>query len=411
MVVEVVIEVVEVEVTEVDVSEVEAVEVRLLLTRLSGAGDTGAGGAAVTTGAGGTGGTAATGPGGARTSGAGAMRTVAGAGDCAAGDTGAGGAGVIDGAGGTRRAAAAGPGDARTRGTGAAAIGGVGGAEAGDCTEPGAARAGGAGAVGGGAGGTGVGGAGARGAGAGGSRAGGAGGTVRPRPYFIPLLQQVLGVLSSTGLTPPLLCPPPYQSQPPLQPASPLPAPSPYTEQTGGLTERREPAPRPASPVCTGRHVPCLRPPPAPGTHAMALRPSSVTLLPLSLVSSPLFSQTLRLSPLLRLLIAGLVDIAAACRLDYAIALVAESEFASPPSIGGECALGTDVLEDRREVFDCLAAAVPRFASMLLAPEGDPNAPDIQTPRSYAEAITGPYSSQLQAAMDAEMASWKSTGT
>ncbi|CAI7755019.1 unnamed protein product [Closterium sp. NIES-54] len=48
---------------------------------------------------------------------------------------------------------------------------------------------------------------------------------------------------------------------------------------------------------------------------------------------------------------------------------------------------------------------------MLLAPEEDPDAPDIPTPRSYAEAITGPYSSQWQVAMDAEMASWKSTGT
>ncbi|CAI7918407.1 unnamed protein product [Closterium sp. NIES-54] len=48
---------------------------------------------------------------------------------------------------------------------------------------------------------------------------------------------------------------------------------------------------------------------------------------------------------------------------------------------------------------------------MLLAPEGDPDAPDIPTPRSYAEAIEGPYSSQWQAAMDAEMASWKSLGT
>ncbi|CAI7818542.1 unnamed protein product [Closterium sp. NIES-54] len=48
---------------------------------------------------------------------------------------------------------------------------------------------------------------------------------------------------------------------------------------------------------------------------------------------------------------------------------------------------------------------------MLLAPEGDPDAPDIPTPRSYSEAITGPYYSQWQAAMDAEMASWKSTGT
>ncbi|CAI7825374.1 unnamed protein product, partial [Closterium sp. NIES-54] len=100
-----------------------------------------------------------------------------------------------------------------------------------------------------------------------------------------------------------------------------------------------------------------------------------------------------------------------ACRLDFAIALVAESASASPPSVGGECALGTDILEDRQEDFECLAAVVPRFASMLHTPEGDPDAPNIPTPRSYAEAITGPYSSQWQAAMDAEMASWKSTGT
>ncbi|CAI7870158.1 unnamed protein product [Closterium sp. NIES-53] len=46
-----------------------------------------------------------------------------------------------------------------------------------------------------------------------------------------------------------------------------------------------------------------------------------------------------------------------------------------------------DVLEDRQEDFECLAAAVPRFASMLLAPEGDLDAPDIPTPRSYAEGV------------------------
>ncbi|CAI7839507.1 unnamed protein product, partial [Closterium sp. NIES-54] len=109
--------------------------------------------------------------------------------------------------------------------------------------------------------------------------------------------------------------------------------------------------------------------------------------------------------------VAEFIDFAAACCLDYVTALVAESASASPPSVGGECALGTDVLEDRQEDFECLAATVPRFASMLLAPEGDPDAPDIPTPRSYAEAITGPYSSQWQAAMDDEMASWKSTGT
>ncbi|CAI7793611.1 unnamed protein product [Closterium sp. NIES-54] len=99
--------------------------------------------------------------------------------------------------------------------------------------------------------------------------------------------------------------------------------------------------------------------------------------------------------------------------LDIATSIVAESASASvcPPSVGGECALGTDVLEDRQEEFECFAASVPHLVSMLLAREGDPDALDIPTLRSYAEAIEGPYSSQWQAAMDAEMASWKSTGT
>ncbi|CAI7888665.1 unnamed protein product [Closterium sp. NIES-54] len=329
------------------------------------------------------------------------------AGDSAAGDTGAGGAGVKAGVGGTGGAAAAGPGVARTRGTGAVGTGGLGGAGAGDPTEPGAAGSGGAGA-----GGTGTGGAGASGAGAGGTG--------------------VLGVPSSSGLTPPLLCPPPDHSKPPLQPASPVPAPSPYTEQTSGLTERREPVSRPASPVRTGRRVPHPHPPPVPGTHAMALRPFSVPLhVPLlappesslppnpdpesdgaraasstisrllaTVISDPSFE-----SNAAPVLVAELVDFATAFRLDYATALVAASASASPPSFEGECALGMDALEDKQEDFECLAAVVPRFASMLLAPEGDPDAPDILTLRSYAEAITGRYSSQWQTAMDAEMAS------
>ncbi|CAI7849569.1 unnamed protein product, partial [Closterium sp. NIES-54] len=89
-------------------------------------------------------------------------------------------------------------------------------------------------------------------------------------------------------------------------------------------------------------------------------------------------------------LVAKLVDFAAACRLDYATSLVADSESDCPPSIGGECALGTEVLEHRQEDFECLAAALPHLVAMLLVPLGDPDAPDIPTPRSYAEAITGP---------------------
>ncbi|CAI7840350.1 unnamed protein product, partial [Closterium sp. NIES-53] len=324
-------------------------------------------------------------------------------------------------------------------GTRAARSGGVGGAGAGDPTEPGGAGAGGSGAelpgvvmlgaleletlrslevlelealalVSAGAGGAGAGGTGAGGAGAGGTGAGGAvargagavhlGGTLLPQPYFVPLLQQVLGVPSSTSLTPPLLCPPPDQSQLPLQPASPLPAPSPYTEQTSGLTEHREPASCPVLPVCTACHVPDPE-----SDRARAASPT-VSCLLATIVTDPTVESTAASA-----LVAELVDFAAACRLDYATALLAKSVSASPPSVGGECALGMDVLKDKQEDFESLAAAVPRFASMLHAPKGDPDAPDIPTSRSYAEAITVPYSSKWQAAMNVEMASWKSTGT
>ncbi|CAI7915590.1 unnamed protein product [Closterium sp. NIES-53] len=305
-----------------------------------------------------------------------------------AGGAGAGGTGVAAGAGVTGGTASSGPGGARTQGTGAVGTGGVEGAGAGDLTE---SRA------------TGVGGV-----GPGGAEAVDPGGAVRTRSYFVPLLQQVLGTPPSAAHTPPLLCPPPDQSQPLLQPASPLLSPSPYTEQFGGLTERREPASRPVSPVRTTRRVPRSRPPLVPGTHAMTLRPSSIPLR-VPLPAPP--ESSLPKSAAASALLAELLDFAAACRLDYATALVAESASASPPSVGGEFALGTDVLEDRQEDFESLAAAVPRFASMLLAPEGDPDALEISTPRSYAEAITGPYSSQWQAAMDVEMASWNSTGT
>ncbi|CAI7863109.1 unnamed protein product [Closterium sp. NIES-53] len=216
-----------------------------------------------------------------------------------------------------------------------------------------------------------------------------------------------------------------------------------------GLTERREPQSHPVSPesrpaspvrpVCAGR-VSRQRLPPVPGTHSMTLRPStapqrvplpsppasslpdgpdpesdslraarpSVTRFLATAITDPLFESSAASA-----LVAGLVDFAAACRLDYAASLVAESMSASvcPPSVGGECALGTDVLEDRQEDLECFAAASPHLVSMLLSPEGDPDALDIPTPRSYAEAIEGPYSSQWQAAMDAEMASWKSIGT
>ncbi|CAI7894811.1 unnamed protein product, partial [Closterium sp. NIES-53] len=77
----------------------------------------------------------------------------------------------------------------------------------------------------------------------------GSGGALQPRPYFVPLLEQVLGLPPSPGPAPPLESPQPVQSQSLFQPVSPLPAPSPYTGPTGGLAERRAPASRPASPA------------------------------------------------------------------------------------------------------------------------------------------------------------------
>ncbi|CAI7899094.1 unnamed protein product [Closterium sp. NIES-54] len=332
---------------------------------------------------------------------------AAGAGGSPAGGTGAGGVGATS------------PGAARTRGSGAAGAGGVGDSGAGDPgsggTCAGGARAGGAGvgdpgvggtgAGGAGAGGTGAGGAGAssprgagvtagsrgtRGAGAAGPRgartrgtgaagAGGVGGTGAGDPRAGGARAGGSGAgdtgAGGTGAKGAGAGGPgpggagaggigaggtmqrrPFFFSATAVPDSPMPAPSPYTEQTDSFIECRELESLPALPSTT---------------------------------TSALFVEH--------------VDFSATCRLDYATSLVAESESDCPLSVKGECALCTNVLEDRQEDFECLAAAVPHLVAMLLAPEGAPEAPDILTLRSYAQAITGPYSSQWQAAMDAEM--------
>ncbi|CAI7733079.1 unnamed protein product [Closterium sp. NIES-54] len=284
----------------------------------------------------------APGPGGARTSGTGAVGTggaAATAGVGPAGAFGAAGAGATGGVGAgfgaTGASRAAGAGAAGGVGTGVGPAGGTVGAAGGT----GAAGRAGVGAVG-------AGGAAGTGAATGGTGAVpvGTGDPARPRPYF---------------------------------PVSPLPAPSPYAGPTRGLAERREPASRPASPVRTtrtSRRAPRPRPPAVPGTHQMTLRPSTAPLrvpLPsppessLPVLADPASDSLRATSPTVaRLLstvvtdpsfesttasalVAELVDFASRCRLDYAASLVAESASVSPRSVGGECALSTDVLEDR----------------------------------------------------------------
>ncbi|CAI7814489.1 unnamed protein product [Closterium sp. NIES-53] len=407
----------------------------------AGAGGTGgtAGGAGGAAGAGGTrdaagaGGAISTSPRGA-TSAGGAGPTspgglasaggAAGAGGVGDGGTGAAGAAGPGGAG-TGGAGAAGPGGARSRGAGAAGAGGA--ASAGGAT--GATGSGGAGgttgargpSAAGDSGATGAGGAtrvaGVGDAGAAGTGGAGAAGTTLRIPFFylqpqsfLPppdsVLRQVLSLLSSTGLPLPLLFPPTDQSQPQLLPGSPLPAPAPHTKVTESLTEHREPKTRASTPV-RARGVARPRP------HGMALRPSTVpqrVILPeppasslphvpnpesnLAHASSPTVTRLLATvvsypdleSTAAFSLVIELVDFAARSRLDYVASLVTDSE---------------------QFELECLAATLPRFASMLLYREGDPDALDIPTQRSYAEAIAGEYSSQWQTAMDAKMASWK----
>ncbi|CAI7921544.1 unnamed protein product [Closterium sp. NIES-53] len=227
-------------------------------------------------------------------------------------------------------------------------------------------------------------------------------------------------------------------SQPQLLPGSPLPAPSPYPALTGSLAERLEPESCPTSPVCTISRARRPRPRPVPGTHTMALCPSfvpqrialpspsasslpdvpnpesdlahaaspTVTRLLATVVTDPSFESTASSA-----LVAELVNFAATRRLEYVASLVTESESVCPPSIRGELALGSNVLEDRQFELECIAAVLPCFTSMLLCLEGDSDALDIPTVRTHVEAIMGEYYSQWQTAMDAEMNSWKSRGT
>ncbi|CAI7841296.1 unnamed protein product [Closterium sp. NIES-54] len=333
-----------------------------------GTGGAGGAGAASSGGAAGAGGAgAATGGGAAGAGGAG------GAGAASAGDAGDASSGGAAGAGGAGAASAGGP--AGTGGAGAASAGGAGAASAGGAADAGgAASAGVAGAASAG-GAAGVGGAGAATAG-GTAGAGGAGPAdalrhllgLPPAPTEFPV----------AGTTPMLLFPSAESLTEQREP-----------ETRASTPERREPetrASRVVLPSPPASSLPDVADPPSDLARASI---PTITCLLATVVTDRTF-----LSPAAFALVSELVDFAAVHCLDYLANHVSDPEPACPLSIGGELALGCDALEDGQEEMECLAAAAPHLATMLLAPEGDPDALDIPTPRSYREAVLGEYSSQ-----------------
>ncbi|CAI7901444.1 unnamed protein product [Closterium sp. NIES-54] len=158
-----------------------------------------------------------------------------------------------------------------------------------------------------------------------------------------------------------------------LLPTSPLPGPSPYSGLTRGLTERREPESRPVSPesrsalpvrtVRASRRVSRPRPPLVPGTHSMTLRPSTAP----------------QRVPLL-----------------------------SPPA--------SSLPDGPDPKSDSLRAASPTVTRFLATAVTDPWLESTATYTletelaDFAAACRLDFATSL-AAMDAEMASWKSTGT
>ncbi|CAI7920648.1 unnamed protein product [Closterium sp. NIES-53] len=241
--------------------------------------------------------TAATESGGARPVGAGAAgpggaAEVAGVGPTggSAGATGVGASGSVDTAGATGVGAAGG-------------VGAGGSADAGPSEGAGVGAAGAEGAAGAGAP-----------AGSPGAVSAGSGSATRPRPYFVPLLEQVLGLPPSPGPAPPFECPQPVQSQSQLQPVSPLPAPSPYTGPTGGLAERRMTLRSSTAPL----RVPLPSPPASslpvlPDPESDSLRAASPTVARFlaTVVTDPSLASTAASA-----LVAELVDFAARCRLE-----------------------------------------------------------------------------------------------
>ncbi|CAI7889874.1 unnamed protein product [Closterium sp. NIES-54] len=119
----------------------------------------------------------------------------------------------------------------------------------------------------------------------------------------------------------------------------------------------------PSPPASSLHHIP------NPESDLARVASPTITRLLATVVTDPSFESTATFA-----LVTELVNFATTCRLNYVVSLITESESVCPPSVGGELALGCDILEDRQFELECLAAILPRFASMLLCPEGDQDA-------------------------------------
>ncbi|CAI7769066.1 unnamed protein product [Closterium sp. NIES-53] len=113
---------------------------------------------------------------------------------------------------------------------------------------------------------------------------------------------------------------------------------------------------------------------------------------PLTVLHDPLFDYLRASHPVVSCLLSALVStlittvacFASSHHLEYAAHLV--SGPARSSSSGGAPVFPLEVLEDRQFELGFFAAAVPHLCTMLLAPEGDPDALDVPIPRNHAEA-------------------------
>ncbi|CAI7814329.1 unnamed protein product [Closterium sp. NIES-54] len=250
----------------------------------------------------------------------------------------------------------------------------------------------------------------------------------QPPPPPVSSLR-TLGLPSPSPPSPPS----PTVSGPPLPPPDPSPAvfPPPLPTLSPPLSftwpSRRSPRARPSSPVpftnlytamfCSS--LPRSSPSVLPSPPKSALTASLSTAVTdyyhmyhpvLSHVLASLVTDPRASLSSVSALTAAFTEFASTRCLDYATSLVAAPP-TSPLAVGGGSALGCDALEDRQFELEFLAVASPHLCAMLLAPEGDPDALVIPTPRIYAEAVSWPWASQWRAAMDSEMVSYRSTGT